>query len=204
MPDDFSTDADADEWTPLARFGSVFEAEAARNLLEANDVPAFVESDATAMWLWHLGANIVGPRVMVRRGDMGRAADILAVARDEATVAAATAGPPEADDREDVRPPRELVRAFRASVIGILLLPPLLNIYSMYLLYRGDFFRSTGDWRAPAALLTNAIVFTMVLFFVALWVAAGPFWAGYPADGQPFKAIEEEPIRIPLIPPVGD
>lgn len=115
----------------LARFPTSAEASVVRALLECEGIRAELGDEAAASWLWHLGSAIGGVRLLVKREDVERAVDIIGARKriDEAhevDFGDASEDDHPHDDRSDL--PEDLVRAWRASLIGLVLLPPLLNL----------------------------------------------------------------------------
>lgn len=180
----------------LARFPSSAEACIARGQLECEGIRAELAGEAAASWLWHVGTAIGGVRLLVSREDADRAMDILAsiaVIDETQKIDFGDDADKEHDDHESELP-EDLVRAWRASLIGLFLLPPLLNIYSTWLLLRNGFFVARcRNWRIPAACSANLVVFTLVALFVFLIVN--------PPEA-PLRPIDstEETITIPLVP----
>ena len=164
-----------DQLIKLATFASANEAAVARNALEAAGIPASLDGDATATWLWHFGTALGGVKLFVRSSDADRAHDILShPGVDAISELPEDTYPPddgleqeEKEDEDEGEPTSpHITRAWRAAVIGILFFPPLLNLYSMWVLLRhGLLFRRKGgpaNWRAVTALIVNLSVFAMV------------------------------------------
>ena len=149
----------------IARFDSAAEAAVARNRLDDAGIRASLDGEAMASWFWYFGSAIGGVKLLVNRQDAERASSILSSAPEPGDFDSIDFGddsPEDADDQtNDVSP--ELMRAFRASIIGLFLFPPLLNIYSTYLLFRHRLFQSFWNWRVKTAVCANVFVF--LLFF---------------------------------------
>jgi hypothetical protein len=138
----------SDELRTVATFANAADAAIARNALEAAGLRAAVadEYTLTADPLLHGAIGFI--KVQVRAADLERAAEVLADAESlppsVLTEAALAAGPGDEGDEGDTAdefPPESegerLVRyAFRAAVMGLLACPPLLHVYSLYLLLR--------------------------------------------------------------------
>lgn len=78
---------------------------------------------------------------------------------------------PDGEVPEPVRYADELLgRAFRGSIIGIALCPPLLNIYSVMQLIEYEAARRElnldADWRLPVTYLINAVVILSAMAFI--------------------------------------
>lgn len=140
-----------DNLITLSRFTTPTEAELAQCRLAEEGIESILGESATATWLNHVGPSLVGATLSVRQGDLRRARDVLADVLDS--------GADEADDEElsdydaddwsgedwsdeedeqeyyeapALTPP--LSRAFRASIIGLLLFPPLLSAYALWII----------------------------------------------------------------------
>ena len=199
-----------DELIDIARFASANEAAVARNALEAAGIPAFLDGDTTATWLWYIGSALGGVKLFVRSSDVDRARAILLHddADDTSEECPEDACSPDDDlgepgvDDDDPISSLPITRAWRAAIIGILLLPPLLNLYSMWVLLRhrllfGGRTRPT-DWRAFASFVVNMSVFTVVALFVYS-VVRQPGPDVPPAmPGNPIEV--EYTVTVPLIP----
>jgi len=172
-----------DNLITLARFRNSAEAAIARARLEAEGIETSLDGDSTSTVLSHVGADLVGPSLLVRQGDLRRARDLMD----------ALLGADEEPDDEDVddydaddwsgedwadheddpyeeyseapaqTPP--LTRAWRAALIGGLLLPCLLiNLYSVWLIAEHQLWlpqpgEKSVNWRFPAALFFNLFGF---------------------------------------------
>jgi len=185
----------------IARFPSSAEAAVARNCLDDAGIFACLDGEAMANWFWYFGSAIGGVKLLVERQDAERASSTLASALELGDVDSIDFGddsPEDADDHGNDLPP-ELIRAFRASIMGMLLLPPLLNIYSMYLIFRHRLFQSAWNWRLGIAVCANLFVFLLFLAIVGLIVRSqGPPPTSSAPDHLPFE-VEYE-IPIPIVP----
>ena len=186
----------------LARFSSSAEASVVRAALESEGIRAALDGEATATWFWHLG-TAVGVRLLVNRGDADRALEILASAAANKETQDDNVDDDAGDDDGESKLPADLLRAWRASLIGMLLLPPLLNIYSTWLLFRaGGVIDRCRNWRVYATCAVNVIVFSLVAWFVLLFVdpsAVAPPRQYVTPDGQPVDVkykTKTVPIRM--------
>ncbi len=164
-----------DELVEVARFGSANEAAIARSVLEGTGIAAVLHQEATATWLWHYGTALGGVKLLVRSADADEARTILADQVAEPADAGTRFGAvthhqisveDEEDDSDGVDP--TLVRAWRAAIIGIAVVPPLLSLYSLWLLVRHGLLLS-GQWRAIVAFMVDLAVLGAIGLF--LWAA---------------------------------
>ena len=160
----------------LARYPSSMEASLARSHLEAEGIRAELDGEGAANWLSFIGSAIGGVRILVNDNDVHRASEILKSIGSVETAPDTDFGDDSEGDegtnseRSDL--PEDLTRAWRASLIGIILFPPLLNIYSAWLLIRNHYFVDHGhSWRVPATCLVNGMVF---VFSITLLITLGP------------------------------
>jgi hypothetical protein len=145
----------------LGRFNSLVEANLALACLEDEGIAAQLGSDSTANWLNYMGPTITGPELWVREEDADRAHEILEEVRQQHQTDADTA---EEDDEEGEDEPTvttPMIRAFRAAVIGVILLPPLLNFYSAWLIASHRLWQTDDDTRFYGALFFNIIGFIL-------------------------------------------
>jgi hypothetical protein len=128
MPDDLRT---------VARYASVAEAAIARNSLDAAGIPAWVADELTLTADPLLGGALNYVKVQVRTDDLERAADVLAERAQgiEPELAEHDGDADLADDFPPETTAERLVRfAYRASLIGLVACPPLMHLYSLFLL----------------------------------------------------------------------
>ena len=188
----------------VGRYNSAAEAALARNLLNDADISACIDGEAMAGWFWHLGSAIGGVKLLVGGQDAERATSILETAPTKADLDAAGFGDDseEADDKmgEEISP--ELTRAFRASIMGLCFLPPLLNFYSVYLLVRHNLFRAPRNWRVGAAITANCVAISLVAWVVFMMVTPQNRPPQYfLLNGKPFPIKSEtREENIPLVP----
>jgi hypothetical protein len=134
----------SDELRTVATFANAADAALARNALEAAGIRTALADHYTLTTdpLLHGAVGFI--KVQVREADLAHAADVLAD-RGPAVTPADTGpdaepsadGDAEADDFPPESEGERLVRyAYRAAVMGILACPPLLHLYSLYLLLR--------------------------------------------------------------------
>ena len=129
----------------IATFATPPEAELARNALALEGIESYLEGDTFVGWAWHLSDAVGGVKLLVGSDDTQRAIEILGPpqsADDRASHSSAeatTVAPGPDDIEEDALSPTAVGdatarRAWRAAVLGLILLPPLLNVYSIWLL----------------------------------------------------------------------
>ncbi len=161
----------------IARFHSTAEAAIARNRLDAADIPACLDGEVMANWFWYLGSAIGGVKLLVNDSDADRAATILSsvdTISEEDAIDFGDDSTQEGEDQEHEVSP-ELTRAFRASILGVFLLPPLLNIYSTYLIFRHHLVQSPWNWRLRIAVSVNLSVFLFFCFIIGTIIAPRGF-----------------------------
>jgi hypothetical protein len=152
----------------LGRFNSLVEANLALACLEDEGITAQLGSDSTANWLNYMGPTITGPEIWVREEDAERAREILEEVRQQHQTDEDDSDDDEEedDDTPEVTPP--MVRAFRAAVIGVILLPPMLNFYSAWLIVRHRLWQTDDDARFYGTLFFNMFGFLLGWW---LWLA---------------------------------
>jgi len=126
---------DTRNYVEVASFPTSFEASLAKNLLESNGIASFLGEEAVASWFWQYGPAIKGVRLLVQHEQADAARCVLDASKDESDECAAEEAAfwdTEAERAEAL--PADLLRAWRAAVIGLVVCPVLLNIYSMWLL----------------------------------------------------------------------
>lgn len=97
------------------------------------------------------------------------------------------------DEEDDSDVPAELTRAWRAAVIGAIVLPPVVTLYSVWILIRNRFFLDrTDNWRIAAAVLLNGLVLSIATWIILAFLTPQP-----PPSGQ---AAPGDAIAIPLLP----
>ncbi len=160
----------------LTSYASAVEAGFAQQILGEAGIRARVGGESTATNLSYVGTAIGGAKLLVRRRDLADAAQVL---RDQDTSAEGFQWPDfpeEQADSEDGEPSvsggpsPELLRAFRAAVIGIFLAPLGLPLYSIFLIVRHLLFlpdRGGNDWQFYVTLAANC---WGVMYFKWFWV----------------------------------
>lgn len=188
-----------DELIELARFPTSEEASIVRGQLESEGIRTELSGEAVAGWLWHFGTAVGGVRLLISAADADRAQVILgAVSAIDETEDFGDRSFEDVDvDEQEL--PDDMVRAWRASLIGLFLLPPLLNLFSTWLLVRNQFFIDhRRNWRVMAASFTNLFVFAVVAWFVWMIAVQQPEPQHLGPNGQPLSL--EKTTSIPLVP----
>ncbi len=174
----------SDDLRTVARFASPADAAMARNALEAAGIRTAIADEYTLTTdpLLHGALGFI--KVQVRAADLERAEAVLAdrehLPPDVLTDAALAAGdadaesPPEHDEADEFPPESEGERlvnyAYRASLMGLLACPPLLHVYSLFLLLRVALFHGelppAANRRFYAAFLIDAAVLATAALIV--------------------------------------
>jgi hypothetical protein len=127
-------DGDPEDFATLIAFQTIGEAQVAAGLLKSAGIDCSVADEMIATAAPHWGPAMGGYRLQVRRVDIDRARATLA---DESHDEPDPVLPPGFVDPDDPRPnPREdaALRAWRAAIVGWILLPILFHVYSLGLL----------------------------------------------------------------------
>ncbi|MDP6445162.1 MAG: DUF2007 domain-containing protein [Pirellulaceae bacterium] len=173
----------SDRLVEIARAANDGEAAVIKAHLESVGIRSSIDGQAVAGWMWHLGSQISGIRVLVFESDAERAYEVLE-GRDDSPhdeVDDAKHPPAESWDDEERDDALELLedeskRAFRSAVIGIVLLPPLLTLYSVWVLFRHRLFwvgTERSRQRAMFAGAINCAVLAIVFLLLQTILADG-------------------------------
>ena len=150
----------------LTRVPNELEAALIVNTLTEYGIPATATGGFTSGFKAEAPGDV---RVLVKRSDIAAARDLLRAATEDVE----DATPPLGDESPNSvaeEPSPELARAWRAAMIGLVLFPPLLHLYSLWILLgRGFLFSASGPiaWRARAALLLDVVA---ILAFGGLYL----------------------------------
>jgi hypothetical protein len=167
-----------DALVPIASYTTAVEAGLARATLEGSGIHCSLANDAVVGVLPHLSNAFGGIKLLVRELDAEAALKLLAAAEppatDEVAVQAEPApqDPEESSSADEISPSDQVAyRAMKAAVIGLLILPVVLHLYSLVQLLklggsRGSLTRK-GRTRAVAAATIDALVFAVVIAVVA-------------------------------------
>jgi len=168
-----------DNLVTLARFHSPSEATIAQARLENAGIDVHIEGEPGGGWLSHLGPSLDSASISVRQADLRRAREVLAdvLEQDHGEPDEDIddydvddwAGEDWADEEEDYdeyeeEPPTisPLSRAFRAAVIGALVLPPLISFYSVALIMKHRLWEPEPGERSPNWRFYSALVFNVL------------------------------------------
>lgn len=135
----------------LVTFSTLAEAQVAKGMLEAAGVESWIADSETASAAWQMTPAMGGIRLQVARDEIDRARAVFD-AEDEPSAASHLGDDDddESDDRtgegatagEEIDPDslevplrdRMAIRAWKASIVGLVLLPGVLHLYSLALL----------------------------------------------------------------------
>ncbi len=148
-----------DHLVEIAKFRSPTEASLALGELEEAGISACLTNEASAGFLTHLGTADVGVGVLVADSDMVKAVQLL------------KGRPPKNAPEVADAPQEKLVRAWRASILGIFFFP--LSIYSLYLLVRHRLLAADAAVRQSQAVTALVLTITGLIigvFYVVGWV----------------------------------
>jgi hypothetical protein len=171
---------------------SVEEAHVIKNRLEAEGIKAYLADEITTGFVWHLGNAIGGVKVQVAEPDAERAASILESTgeRDELPPAdhylptteesecgeeiklrQEDAGPQEEDAASESPGDALVTRAWRAAIIGLVLFPPMLHLFSLYQLSK---LENPDKELSPSAqrlmTITQIIDWSVIILVFALFL----------------------------------
>jgi len=178
-----------DNLITLAKFHSLAEAAIARGRLEEEGIETRLGEEAVNSWFGHLGGTIAGVKLIVHEYDAPLARHLLGILpehldrsaddsseeddEDEDWVGEDWADtdedydePYSEEDDDPFSPKQLLTRAWRVSVIGLLLFPMLLACYSLWLLFRHKLWEPLANqpgpnWRFYGSLALNLLALLM-------------------------------------------
>jgi hypothetical protein len=169
----------------IATFTTPEETELARNVLEAESIKSYPEGEATVGMVWFWGNAIGGIQLQVSDLDAERAKIILAnkVLDDQnddfSDQSCLDSEDPTSDEEDQAAKVFEqgddlAKKAWIASVLGIFILPPLLNTYSLWLIfkitYRDYPMSEAGLKKFNMALFFNVISSFLICLAISLLV----------------------------------
>jgi hypothetical protein len=174
VPHEFETSAaePSPDLVCVARFFDSATAHIARSVLDSEGLFACLDTEATNTMLPHFGTALGGVKLLVMEDQADKAKAILAahsaadfeqpVDSDEEDLAA---DEDEEDSSGQSQRDGHIRRAWTAAILGIVLCPPLMSIYSFYLLVRHGLLvndqHARPDWRVNAALVVNLLVIAL-------------------------------------------
>ena len=167
----------------IATFATAEEAHLARNVLRNEGVVAYLDAENVAGALGLPGSLMCEVKLQVAEGDAQRATEVLA---QEASLPPDNALPATEDSdkeegcEEEVAPDDPMAwRAFLTAMVGVPLVPPLLHLYSAWLLarivYRGFRLSRAGREHFWLSALLDSVVFLFVGWLLG-WGKAGFVW----------------------------
>ena len=185
--------AEHESLVTVGSFTTVGEAEAARLMLESRCITCFLSDAEMIAMDWLMSNAVGGVKLQVTEADAPRASQILAQraarraarnADDYGLEPAAKAEPNtngHAHDLEEALSPadpeeanRIVDRAWRAAIFGVVLLPPLLHLYSLWLIFQLPWIpsRVSKDRRAKVVgtLVLDGLVVVAITEFLRLYL----------------------------------
>jgi hypothetical protein len=154
---------------------------AVANEIEANLIVGVLQShgvQATATGGYTSGFKAEAPgdvQVLVRRGEIDRARTLLEETR-ATRPPRAVESTPDADSATGhaAEPSAALRRAWLAAVFGLIFFPPLLNLYSLWLILHHNLLPLRSEplnWRAPASLAVNLLaILASAILYALIWL----------------------------------
>jgi len=164
-----------DEPVVVATFIGMDEAAVARGALQQEGIETFLANEHLVAIAWQLSQATGGIRLSVAAKDVERARRILDSAAHPLALVADDAAPgaTHAADEEDALGAGDVLveRAWKSSLVGFLVLPPLFHFWALWLLRRayaeGGPRTERGRTLASRALLVSACAAAM---FMALYL----------------------------------
>ncbi|MBI1916039.1 MAG: DUF2007 domain-containing protein [Planctomycetes bacterium] len=157
-------------------FSDQFQAELARQRLEQAGIPTYLNGEATTGAFVGLGRSFSTIKLEVREEDLERARELLAKPPPgmPPDVPGVSTGPEDQDEVEPEPDPDSTealtARAWRAAVLGMLLFPPCLHVYSLWLIARvaarPDDISPEGTLKMYAALVLDGLILVAAAFIV--------------------------------------
>lgn len=155
----------------VASYPTATEAGLAVHALDAAGIQAKATQEATATWFWHYGSALGGGvHVLVLQSELEKARRVLAddhFSEEEVQRIAEEFEPwhdeeeSEATDQYQTNDEHlHLRHAFVAAVIGIIVFPPLVSTYSLYLICRHQIWKEENGGRTKrfyAMLIINSL-----------------------------------------------
>ena len=155
----------------VATYSNPSEAGLAIQILAEAGIKAKADQEAASTWLWHLSVAIGGIHVLVLQPDLEEARRILAedsshLAEVQEEVASQQKSEEEPEDSELAKLRN---RALRASIFGIIIFPPLLNLYSVYLIFKHQLWAEENGGSEPTFIFTALFNTVSFMFGYALY-----------------------------------
>lgn len=161
-----------EEETIVAAFDTVLEAEMARGRLEVEDIPSRIVDGNTVGIAAHLSMALGGAKLVVGQSDFDAARTILfspsAFADEFVDVE-----PHEHNDQALIvtQADADASRALKSAIIGLVFVPPLGHLWSLYLLVGvargGGQLSASGRRQAATALVIDSIAVAVSAFIAS-------------------------------------
>src|SRR5688572_26259355 len=151
-----------DEEQIVAAFDTVLEAEIARGRLESDGIPARIVDGNVIGIAQHLSMALGGAKLVVHESDLAAARTILfspsALVDDDVPIPLTPDAPEE--KLPALTADQVATRALRASVVGLVVLPPIGQLYSLWLLkrIRAEELSDAGRRNRAIALTIDGVV----------------------------------------------
>lgn len=175
----------SDNLVCIASFPDSGTANIARSVLDSEGIAACLGAETSNTMLAYVGPALGGVKLYVFADQVDKAKALLA-AHSEQDLIDETEGDvehpsPHADDEEEPPAVRErtdqIRRAWYAAILGTVICPVVMNVYSLYLLLgEGLLWPETpqpSDWRINAALVVNLA--TLGFYGALILFGVGPF-----------------------------
>lgn len=123
----------------IATFNSYVEANLAKQLLEAAGIPCYLANESTVNMAWHLTVAVGWIQLQVLQTNIEQAKTVLVGSEFETAISNDEGSPDDEIDDEIEKlswADETADRAFRAAVVGLLLLFLPIQFYSLWLLIR--------------------------------------------------------------------
>lgn len=159
------------ELVQIATYPNAAEAEVARAALEGEGIKSYTADDDLVSMVWLLGNAVGYVKLLVAADDAERALAVLREATPSTTVADEENEPTELTDVGD----SEARRAWRTAVLGLVVCPPLLSLYSAYLLIKLGSSNPPLSHRGRNSVV-GAIVVNLVMLIVLVAIAVGAYY----------------------------
>ncbi len=181
----------SDNLVCIASFPDSGSANIARSVLDSEGIAACLGAETANTVLAYVGPALGGVKLYVFADQVDKAKALLAAHSeqdlidelphdaDEAGEAEASSPHPDDDEESPVARQRtdQIRRAWYAAILGTVLCPVVMNVYSLYLLLgEGLLWPETpqpSDWRINAALVVNLAA--LAFYGVLIVVGMGPY-----------------------------
>ncbi len=163
-----------DKLVTLASYSDPIQARMVSQRLEAVGIPTYVNGDTSAGLLGGFNASIATVKLDVAESDVERAREVLDV-----PPPAESAAPEPADEmepEEDLNSSEALAeRAWRAALLGLITLPGLVHLFSLWLAFkvagRDDTLSDNGTTKLYGALAIDGVALVGMALIVRFLIA---------------------------------